>query len=329
MFLLLFACVPVPEARTVLSPDLTPPQVLSMVTTGPREIVLEFNEPVMPLPDTWGLTPPLGLKEMKTRETKLHLFLQEDQLEGAEYMLKISVRDTNRNSMDYLAPFYGHNSRVPEVVINEFITQGSGKHPDVVELYLKSAGNMAGVALYEGVPQDWSHRLIFPSLEVAAGDYIIVHFKPQGIAEEVTEITARDQSGGYDACDTAWDFWVPGGSGLSGNNGVLTLYKGVEEQLLDAVLYSNRTSQSDERYRGFGTKRALVRADSLMESGGWRIAGEMIAPEDGINPDDSTGTRSICRSSSSEDTDSREDWHITPTRGSTFGTVNSEERYEP
>ena len=61
----------------------------------------------------------------------------------------------------------------------------------------------------------------------------------------------------------------------------------------------------------------------------WVHAGDHIAPEDAIDPDPSTATRSISRSSTSIDTDGRIDWHITPTSGATFGEVNTDEVYVP
>jgi hypothetical protein len=93
------------------------------------------------------------------------------------------------------------------------------------------------------------------------------------------------------------------------------------------VLYSNRTSSSDEDYGGFGSSRMLARARELAAEGGWKTAAGSVAPEDGVNPEGSTATRSLCRSSGSADTDSAADWHIAPTRGSTFGAENSDESY--
>jgi hypothetical protein len=110
---------------------------------------------------------------------------------------------------------------------------------------------------------------------------------------------------------------------------VISLYSRPGGEILDGVLYSNRTSESDAQYRGFGSATVLARADELVSAGGWRVSGSQAAPEDALNPDGSTATRSICRSSDSTDTDSREDWHIVPTRGSTFGTDNSDEVYAP
>jgi hypothetical protein len=94
-------------------------------------------------------------------------------------------------------------------------------------------------------------------------------------------------------------------------------------------MYSNRTSQSDERYRGFGSQEMLARAEELVGDGGWRPAGARVLPEDGVSPEQSTATRSLCRSSGSADTDQAQDWHVVPTRQASFGLENSDEVYAP
>jgi hypothetical protein len=136
-------------------------------------------------------------------------------------------------------------------------------------------------------------------------------------------------SKGLDASDHAYDFWIPSGTGLGGNNGVLSVYDRPGGTCLDAVLYSNRTSQSDERYRGFGSREMLDQAEELARDGEWVITDARVMPEDAVNPEGSTGTRSICRSSLSADTDGPEDWHVVPTRKATFGSENSDEVYAP
>jgi hypothetical protein len=116
------------------------------------------------------------------------------------------------------------------------------------------------------------------------------------------------------------------------------------------VLYSNRTSDSDEKYGGFGTLDSWERAQELVADGGWIISGQQVRPEDAVSPEGSTGTRSLCRSGASADsavsadsssadtaglttlpvdTDSAADWHIVPTLGFTFGEENSDEIYMP
>jgi hypothetical protein len=183
--------------------------------------------------------------------------------------------------------------------------------------------------LYEGTPGNHDDRLIFPAFKVVAGEFLIVHFKPEGIPEEINETETMDLSGGLDVSDQAYDFWIPGGTGISGNNGVLSLYERPGGEILDGVLYSNRTSDSDESYGGFGTLDSWERAEEIVADGGWIIAGDQVRPEDAVSPEGSTGTRSICRSSDSTDTDTASDWHIVPTLGFTFGHENSDEVYVP
>jgi hypothetical protein len=145
----------------------------------------------------------------------------------------------------------------------------------------------------------------------------------------VDETTDPAASAGLDSCPTAWDFWVKDGTGLGANNGVVCLCARPGGACLDGVLWSNRTSVSDVRYRGFGSAEVLERAEELARLGGWRPAGARVAPEDGINPEGSTATRSICRRADGADSNTATDWHIVPTRASSFGAANSDEVYEP
>jgi hypothetical protein len=228
-----------------------------------------------------------------------------------------------------VAGVHGLNDRTPELVITELTTQGSGNHPDLVELLAVTDGNLAGMAVLEGSRSVALDKIVLPSVEVTAGDYILVHFRPEGTEEEVNEIGSPDESGGKDSTTTAYDFWVEGGDGLSGNNGAVTVYTSVTGALLDAIIYSNRTSSSDQRYRGFGSKRVVAMVDEIVRDGGWWVNGDLAHPEDAVDPEDSTSTRSICRASDATDTNRASDWHITPTSGATFGSVNTDQVYVP
>jgi hypothetical protein len=294
-----------------------------------HKLAVFFDKSCSLIQETVLITPQLALSDTDHGEKEITFTFSQPQTVGKEYMLEASVEDKHGNSMSFITRFYGFNPSIPTLCINEFITQGSKNHPDMVELYLLSDGNMAGITIFEGTQEDWDHMFVFPGMEVHEGDYILVHFKPEGIEEEKNEVSRKDISGGKDASDSAYDLWIEGGSGLSGNNGVITVYNSPKGALLDGVLYSNRTSESDENYRGFGTKKVMLRADYLAETEGWHVEGEQIAPEDAINPEDSTSTRSMCRDSSSTDTDSAEDWHIVPTSTSTFGLENSDAVYMP
>ncbi|MAG13065.1 MAG: hypothetical protein CMN78_00530 [Spirochaetales bacterium] len=321
-------CGPFPDVRAIAAGDIEPPILLVTEAVGPRSVELIFDEPIVLIEKSTLLAPTIPVSSVLCTETVIRYDFATDLMPGARYLLESIVKDSKHNQMKFITVFYGYNGRAPDLVINEFITQGSKSHPDLVELFVLSDGNLAGLCLFEGTPERFTDRFIFPSVEVKRGDYILVHFKPAGEEDELDETHKRETSGGTDAHPGAWDFWVPAGNGLSGNNGVISLYTSPNGNLIDGVLYSNRTSASDDKYRGFGTKATMQNADRLFSDGGWKAAGELVTPEDAINPDDSTATRSICRSSNSDDTDSRWDWHTVPTRGSTFGSGNNNEVHE-
>ena len=197
---------------------------------------------------------------------------------GLEYALEGEASDASGNTAAFLASFYGFNPNVPRLVINELITQGTTDHPDMLEIKVLSNGDMGGVTLYQGTPGSFDDRLVFPSFPVRQGEFIVVHFKPSGDGTEINETSDTASSGGVDACATAYDFWVAGGRGISGNNGVLSVYQRPGGNLVDGVLYSNRNSTSDEKYLGFGSAAMLARAEEVVRDGGWRISGEARQP---------------------------------------------------
>jgi hypothetical protein len=331
-------CGPITDMRERLDPDLIPPLLLSLRTLDAEQLELTFDEPPFCRLENLAVDPLLEVLAVHSQECCLLVQLA-PQTPGLPYQLEAVVEDEAGNGLHLLTPFYGFNGQVPALLINEFTTRGTGSHPDAVELKVMEGGNMGGVVLYEGTPGSHDDRLIFPAFEVSTGDFLIIHFKPEGIPQEIDETSAKDLSGGLDVSDQAYDFWVREGAGISGNNGVLSLYDRPGGAILDGVLYSDRTSDSDEKYGGFGTLDSWERAQELTADGGWTISGEQVRPEDAVSPEGSTGTRSICRSTGSAnsafpdgasvDTDTAADWHIVPTRGFTFGEENSDEVYVP
>jgi hypothetical protein len=321
----LACCGPASDPRGA-EVDLRPPTVLAVRALSPVQVGLEFDEEARVSAAGVRISPDLAVSEVSGPST-LVIVSAGEQSPGCRYVLDAEAEDARGNSASFMADFYGFNPRIPRALINEFTTRGTESHPDVVEIRIIADGNMGGVALYEGTPHSFDERLIFPPFEVHEGDFILAHFKPTGDPGEVDETDDRAASGGLDASESAFDFWIREGDGIGGNNGVLSLYASPGGAVVDGVLYSNRTSQSDERYGGFGTAEVRDRAEELVRDGGWKIAGQRVTPEDGLSPEGSTGTRSICRSSTSGDTDSRTDWHIVPTRGASFGQDNSDELY--
>ncbi len=325
--LLLLGCDPLSGVRHMAGLDLAPPVLLEIRTLDSSAIEISFSEPVRLEAEDLAIDPALTITSVRYEGNTVIIDVR-DQIPGTEYTLVMTAEDSNRNSIQAVTRFYGYNPQIPELKINELTTRGSSSHPDKVELRVGRDGNMGGVALYQGTPGNYKDRLVFPAFTVRTGEFVVVHFKPQGVPEEIDETEAKDQSGGLDASDTAYDFWVKGGTGISGNNGVLSLYDRPGGGVLDGVLYSNRTSWSDERYLGFGTRDSMERALELAAEKAWQTEQAQVRPEDGVNPDGSTATRSLCRRRGA-DTDSRHDWYIVPTRKASFGKENCEEIYVP
>jgi hypothetical protein len=328
--LMLSGCAPLHEGVTLVAGDFHPPRILSVETSGAYTIELEFDKETELIPGRFSVSPDLGEPVVSgSGGTRLHLRFPEPTVAGVEYVLDAGVQDMHGNSLAFLARVYGHNSHPPQLLINELNPRASTANPERVELVSLTAGNLAGIALYNGSPSNYNSRFIFPPVEIEAGDFIVVHFRPEESPEEVNETLAQDESGGSRAVDHAWDYWITEGGGLPSNNGVVALYTTPRGKMIDAVIWSNRTSESDELYRGFGTRKMMEWVDEVMGDGGWSIAGYEIAPEDAVDPDGSTATRSLNRNSHSEDTDTRLDWHIVPTSGASFGAPNSDDVHSP
>ncbi len=324
------SCAPHTPVPFVEDPDLAPPEVVSIDLLDATTLTVTFNEPVGSLgPEILGSEALGAIAGTLIAENRASFTFEHAADPGAESYVEAEVEDLSGNHLRFVGRFFGLNENLPALVLNEITTQGSGNHPDLVEILVTSGGDMAGISVYEGVPENWEQRLIFPSLRVATGDFVVVHFRPDGSDAEVDEVEDMTASGGKNATATAWDFWVPEGSGLSANNGVIAITKNPMGGYLDAFVYSNRTSDSDERYRGFGSSKVMERADIIAAAGEWSYAGEAIAPEDAVDPEDSTATRSMSRGSDSADANSSDDWHITPTSGLSPGAVNTDEVYQP
>jgi len=322
-------CTPIADTRALLKEDLRPPVFLSLAVNDSTSVALEFSEPIEYRPDSYSCSPALERADTRTEEEQLHLSFKNPMQPGTEYSLECSVSDPAGNSHTVLAKFFGFNPNIPAIRLNEITTQGSTSHPDKIELLVLEDGNTAGLCLIDGTRDFIRQYKVLPPIEVKAGEYIVVHTKPVGTADEVDETGSPVECSAADSVMEAWDVWIAGGSGLSGNNGVISLYSHSNGELLDGFLYSNRTSSSDENYRGFGSLDTMSRADQLWLQEGWVAAGRLIAPEDAVNPDNSTATRSICRLPEGEDRNSAADWYIVDTSQSSFGSENSLIEYVP
>lgn len=309
--------------------DFNPPVLTSFSQTNEKSLRISFNEEIEESSLNIVIQPGGKAFTAEVNGNELEIIFLEKTETGVKYAVEGSIEDKKGNCLYFMHPFYGYNPDIPDLLINEFICQGTGNHPDLTELFVLTDGNLAGITLYEGDSGQFDDYYTFPNMEVSAGDYILVHFKPQGTAEEINETAVKDSSAGLDSSINAWDHWIDGAKGLSGNNGMLTLYRCPGGDIIDAVLYSNRTSSSDTKYEGFGSFKFLTQVLNISSLYEWISSFGAVRPEDCIDPTDSTSTRSICRNISLLDTNTANDWYITATSESTFGEENSPIEYVP
>ncbi len=299
-----------PEQRAALvnvflDKDSDPPVLLSVKSVASSIVRIDFDEPVKVYGNSFE--PFVARSDGKSVYVTLDSSLQA----GVKADLKGRVQDYYGNTTGFSVGVWGYNPSVPSLVINEFTTKRDTRNQDRTELFAITGGNLAGVTLYCGTPDDYDAKFMFPDVEVRKGDYVVVWWVKDDYPED------RIDSPGV-------DFAAKCSKTPSDNNGVLVLTDSPSPgaTILDAVVYSDFGESAD----GFGTAKARDRAMWVVSSGAW--AG------DAIDSSYSTATRSMSRKAPNSsgavlDTNTCSDWYITCSGGATFGTANTSEPYSP
>lgn len=298
--------------------DRQPPILLSVEAISSTEIVCRFNEPV-DCDDAFPWSVSHG-QEIQYMADGAETIIQCGQPipKGDTVTIEGKVRDAAGNTTWFSTSCWGYNGNVPLMLINEFTTKGSETNPDRTELLVLSDGDIAGATLSDGPEDLWNSKVILPSRQVSKGDFIVIWWK--GTPKESVAVGENGSR--------IYSYPADGEPGLPGNNGILVLTASPAPQakILDAVVYTNRTTTT---FNGFGSRELLQKVMRIVESGYWKSSTQTLDADCGIDSTYSTATRSICRTPDGQDTDSKDDWHVVPTRGATFGSENTKEKYLP
>lgn len=312
--------------------DLSPPAVVDWGSQAPEEYVIRFDEAVRAAPgDVYGVDG-VEVRELRAAEDgrSLVVRLGEAPAPGERFSLAGLACDLAGNAVGFTLPFWGHNTEPAALLLNELQSVGSSTRPDAVEFYAVGAGDLAGLSFYVGLRGDYELRYVFPPRRVEAGDYVVLHLRPQGLEEERDELTAKDESGGLWALPTAWDFWYrEGGGGLPDKNGALSLYSSPVGSVMDAVLYSDKESSPGQKYSGFGTSALEARVKALSALGAWDFGPQGPRPEGCVPSAGATSTRTPGRAPGSADTNGPADWYVCTGGGASIGSENSPTPYAP
>ena len=250
---------------------------------------------------------------------------------GKREICGVLVEDERGNTLGVLLPFYSRNERMPELLITELRTEySSNKDPlkakvEFVEIKTLGAGNLGAIRLFTAGTSMTEPVFVFPPVEVAAGEYLVLHLRTLDPAAVNETGGDRGLSPGAEAFPDARDFWVPEAiKRLRKTDAVLLLDQ--DDAVLDGVLLSEKSDNAwakehmNQAAALLAAKKAWLSAD-----GGSQTPG----PRDAVPSKDTTATRTICRDETAADTNSAADWYITGTGKTSPGKPNSGERYEP
>lgn len=253
---------------------------------------------------------------------------------GESYILSGVAHDQDGNSLLFQIPFRGYNSKVAGVVLSEVRTEASNTAKanakiEFVELYVHTSGDLAGISLYNA-GDDKQGEYEFPSAEVTAGEYIVVHFRTMEehaagcIDEKGNDLNV---STAPDSCDDVRDFWVPGTAARLGKSDVILLRERSGGKIVDALLYAESDIKDS-------TQKKLVDAAQLaVKAGAWQGSDGVAT---WVVSDGLTTTRTLSRQNIAVIADgekaerpvlvgSSTDWMVV--KGATPGKANSTERY--
>jgi len=231
---------------------------------------------------------------------------------GSKVTADLLVEDKHKNTLNVLVSFRTRNDRMPELLINEVRAVYSKPRVEFVEIITLNAGNLGGIRLFAAY-ESGEPVFEFPPVEVKKGEYIVVHTRSieEGLADETGTNLAQSQ--GTDASPAARDFWIPGTQILHSTNAIYLMDQ--DDKMLNGVTFFG------QKYKW--TERVAAAARLLAEQNAWKGAN----PDDAVNTDGTTATRTICRAAGAN-TNSAVNWYITATSGATPGGANNPKRYQ-
>lgn len=266
---LLASCLADPGSPPPRLFDLKPPALIEAGPTGPGSFALRFDEAVLPVEGSFALDPG-GAARARAEGESVFVELPASQEPGRSYALAGDVRDAGGNGCRVLLSFLGYNERPAGLRISELQTAKNSSttrpHRDFIELEVTRAGNAGGMELVvSNSLRSVGYR--FPGIELAEGEFLVLHCAPEGLPSELDETGGElGISGGVDS-SASRDLWSKAG-GLPDATGLIVLRDRPGGRPVDAVFYADgsRTGPVGEGVIGDGL-------DELLDAGLWSAAG--------------------------------------------------------
>jgi hypothetical protein len=252
------SCKVTEEGIQLLTGDFSVPHIESTSIADDQTFLLCFNKPVSSIEATVTYqdeneeTVSFATQGTLSNENKTAcLTFPEKTIIGQSYTICGTVTDCNGNTLSFKLPFTGYNADVPILALSEIRSEHYtsskteiAKHKfEFIEIYVIKSGNLAGLELVSAYDGE-SKKYCFPTINVKAGEYIVVHLRSPGenaldeLEDDLTLSTALD------SCPTARDLWASNTSTCLGKTDVILLRDCNNNSIIDAVLFAENTGGS-------------------------------------------------------------------------------------
>jgi hypothetical protein len=313
--------------QKILGSSAETPVFLGVTALSSRSIRFEFSKPVTV--SSVNFDPPLEIQSISdgtSGDGASALVNLKEAIPGGERIVAdLLVEDEQGNTLGVLIPFRSRNERIPDLVITELRTEYANPKAEFLEIKTLGPGNLGAIRLFIAGTGMAEPVFEFPPVEVAAGEYLVLHLRtldPASVNETGDE---TGLSAGTETLPDVRDFWVPEALKRLRKTDVILLLD-QDDRVLDGVLLSEtpgNTWAKEDLSRG---------ADMLAAQKAWLSAeGESrsLSPRDAVLTKGTTATRTICRDETVPDTNTAADWYITATSQASPGKPNGGKRYEP
>ncbi len=217
-------------------PDLCPPLLLASVATGPEAISLSSTKRPASSPRRPGSSPPFWSWGIGTHPQRRPHRGAADAVRstGARPRWKTCGATASPSS----PPSTAYRPRSPALLINEPADAGERPPPRCRRDPRRYGGQHGRSGALRGNRREARIKAYPPPSGSRRVTIFSCTASRKAWPARSTETSAKTVAIGLDASDEWLDFWLPEGQGLSGNNGVVSLYDRTGGRLLDAILYT-------------------------------------------------------------------------------------------
>lgn len=179
------------EGLSLLSGDFTVPTLTSCSLADAEHVHLTFSKAVdaqfLSLCESDGREIAVTV-EQKDNEV-LVLKTAESLSVGKHFVLAGEIADRHGNTLTFSLPLNGYNDRVPSLAITEVrnLWRNSNDQSEYVEILCLTEGNLSGIE-FDNAYKAGKKKYVFPSVEVKAGEYIVLHL--QTLTDDSGEVKA-------------------------------------------------------------------------------------------------------------------------------------------